>query len=207
MIEEWINSKYLKDIKKYKLQFKKNKPFPYLSLKNFLNENKAKNILKAIREEDYYIEDHDLYQFLRTVDFKEIKLKNKIIKDFYEFIFSNEFILFIENLTGEKNLKKTGDLHSLKLLDTHYLLCHNDEVQDRKLAFILNLSENIKKENMGSLDLFSVDENRLPKKIEKNIFPKFNQFNIFLVSDISYHQISEFQGEGERESISGWFYK
>lgn len=206
MITNWINQKYLENPQQYQELFLNAKPFEHLSLDNFLTDDKANILLEEIRNLDYYLEDHDLYQFLRTIDFKEIKKNNTLIENLYEFIFSEEFIFFIEELTGTKISRKKGDLHSLKLLDTHYLLCHDDQVQGRYLAFIINLSDNMGLENGGALELFDEQNNR-PKDIVKQVFPQFNQFNIFLVSDTSFHQISEVIDNVTRESISGWFYK
>ena len=33
------------------------------------------------------------------------------------------------------------DMHSLKLENTNYLLCHDDRVEMRKLAFVINFSD------------------------------------------------------------------
>lgn len=205
MLNDWVNSKYIENSYEYSKEFENNKPFAHLNLNNFFIEEKLEDIYEEIKNLDFYLEDHDLYQFLRTVDFKNLK-NNEKISNFYNFIFSKEFISFIEEITNTKLSTKKGDLHSLRLQNTHYLLCHDDQVENRYLAFVINLSKDFKKDNGGSLDLFE-SENSRPKKIAKSIFPQFNQFNIFLVNDKSFHQISEVIGEVNRESISGWFYK
>jgi Rps23 Pro-64 3,4-dihydroxylase Tpa1-like proline 4-hydroxylase len=199
--EDLISEKAIKDLKE---EFKVNKPFEHLSINNFLIEKKAFELKKAIENLEFYEEDHDLYKFNRTVDFENFE--DMIIESFRNFFLSKEFIEYIEKITNT-NLDKTRiDLHSLKLTNTNYLLCHDDRVQDRKVAFILNLSENWEKGDRGNLEFFETDSNDLPIKILKSILPKFNQFNIFLVSEKSYHQISEVLTDKERLSISGWFY-
>ena len=77
-------------------------------------------------------------------------------------------------LEFEKLSKDKIDLHSLKLKDTNYLLCHDDDVGDRKIAFIINLSKEWDREMGGELQLFdSIDGE--PKSIAKTITPDFNQ--------------------------------
>jgi Rps23 Pro-64 3,4-dihydroxylase Tpa1-like proline 4-hydroxylase len=199
----WINSEILTTFSSSK--YKNAKPFEHLSLEKLFSEEKVKNLVSALKEQEYYIEDHDLYQFLRTTDFKHSK--NNTIKEFREYIFSDSFVSSIEKITGLKLLRGKGDLHSLKLLNGHYLLCHDDQVQGRAVAFILNLSKHWSEKDGGSLELFSVDSNGSPCKISKSITPTFNQFNLFTVSSKSFHQISEVLSEHkERISISGWFY-
>ncbi len=204
MKNSWLNLKL--DLSELKTQFQTNKPFEHISILDLFNPNNLEELIKELNKLDYYLEDHDLYQFLRTVDFKHIQ--NEKVKEFRDFIFSEDFVSIIEKIVGFDLVRNKGDLHSLKLGNTHYLLCHDDQVQDRSIAFILNLSVNWKEEYGGSLDLFSVDSKNEPKEIVKKIIPKFNQFNMFKVSDKSFHQISEVEVEdGSRLSISGWFYK
>ncbi len=204
MKNSWLNLKL--DLSELKTQFQTNKPFEHISILDLFNPNNLEELIKELNKLDYYLEDHDLYQFLRTIDFKHIQ--NEKVKEFRDFIFSEDFVSIIEKIVGFDLVRNKGDLHSLKLGNTHYLLCHDDQVQDRSIAFILNLSVNWKEEYGGSLDLFSVDSKNEPKEIVKKIIPKFNQFNMFKVSDKSFHQISEVEVEdGSRLSISGWFYK
>ncbi len=206
MTDNWLNEALIseKKIKELKEEFVSNLPFEHLSIENFLIEKKVKELKKAINKEDFYLEEHDLYTFMRTIDFENFN--DKAIKEFREFFLSSNFIEFIEKITNTKLDKNKIDLHSLKLSNTNYLLCHDDKVQDRKIAFILNLSENWTKKDGGELEFFEANKNNLPVKVSKSILPKFNQFNIFKVSDKSFHQINEVLTNNERLSISGWYY-
>lgn len=203
-LSDWLDNRYLKNIDALSFQFINNRPFEHLSLEKFFKEERVEKLLKALNNLEYYEESHDLYTFFRTIDFKNIV--NKDIIEFREFIFSKEFIEFIQKLTKTLNLRTKGDLHSLKLVDTNYLLCHDDKVENRKLAFVLNLTKNWSKDKGGALELFS-SKNKKPFEIEKSILPNFNQFNIFLVSQKSFHQISEVISKNSRLSISGWYYE
>lgn len=203
-MKNWINSKYLENVNELNKQFTSNKPFEYLSLENFFDESKIKELKMALIKEDYYLEEHDLYKFYRTIDFKNTS--NSVVNEFRDFLLSKEFILFVEKITGVDIKTNEIDLHSLKLTNTHYLLCHDDQVQGRRIAFILNLAENWVEKDGGELELFE-SKNSEPTNVIKSILPKFNTFNIFKVSHKSFHQIAEVISNKERISISGWYYE
>lgn len=204
ILKNMINPKFLKITEELNKTYSNNTPFKNIVIENLFEIRKVQQLNSELRDDYYYQEDHDLYQFLRTVDFEDIQ-ENEIIQEFRRFILSEEFVQFIEKVTNEKIERGIVELHSLKLLDTNYLLCHDDEVENRKIAFILYLTTTSKEEG-GKLEFFDVDSSNLPNKVSKTIVPKINQFVMFKVSDKSYHQISEFIGDGERKSISGWFY-
>ena len=178
MLSQFISQTHIKKLTTYTKKFSCSEPFRNLSIPNFLDEKLARKIKNALKKEEYYIEENDLYKFQRTIDFKH--LNNKALKEFKNNLLSEEFISYIENLTKTKLKRNKIDLHSLKLLNTYYLLCHDDDVLGRKIAFILNLSENWSKKDGGNLELFEC-RNKKPFKVCKSIIPKFNQFNIFIV--------------------------
>ncbi|MCA9497143.1 MAG: 2OG-Fe(II) oxygenase [Nanoarchaeota archaeon] len=207
MLDLWINKNYLKEDKINELKeiFLKAEPFQHLSLNNFLNEEKAEKLLKEIKKEEYYKEENDLYSFKRTIDFRNSK--SKLILEFRQFLLSSEARIFFESFLGKDINNKKIDLHSLKLENTDYLLCHDDEVEGRYFAFIFNLSKDFDSVyDGGELELFN-EKNMEAKEVVKKINPKFNQFNVFKVSKKSFHQVSEVLSDKERISISGWFYK
>lgn len=205
MLSEWINPKYLNkdEIEKIKSDFKVAKPFPNMILTDFFLKDKLSEIKDCLKNIEYYEENHDLYQFLRTINFKHID--DKIITKFAKFVGSVEFVCFIEDLTGLKFSKEVFELHSLNFKNTHYLLCHDDQVQERKVAFIIYLCDEFKSGDGGELELFE-SENNVPTKITKSILPKFNQFALFEVTDKSFHQVSEVLVDKDRISIGAWFY-
>lgn len=203
MLHEWIHPQVLKEKHSLKKKFESNSPFEHVIIYPFLKEEKIEELEKEIKKLDFYLEDHDLYQFLRTVDFKNIQAN--IIQEFREFIFSKEFIKLISEVTSTPLNIVKGTLHSLLLESTHYLLPHDDQIEKRKIAFILYLCEDFTQKDGGTLDLFST-KNSKPHHIEKSYLPKKNQFVMFRVSSQSFHQISEVETSKQRLSISGWFY-
>ena len=204
MLKQWLSESTVSNLDKFISEFESAKPFNYICIDNFLNENKFLELKKACVIQEFYVEDHDLYHFFRTIDYKNSKVP--IIVEFREFLKSSEFRTFFEKLVSMGLDSKKMDLHSLRLENGDYLLCHDDDVQDRAIAFILNLSE-FEEIDGGKLELFE-SENGKPTKICKSIVPKANRFNMFKVTPgKSFHQIEEVMSEKQRNSISGWYYK
>lgn len=91
--------------------------------------------------------------------------------------------------------------------DTDYLLCHDDNMGDRRIAFVLYLSENWEVTDGGALDLFDTDENGLPRNIVRSLVPEYNSLVFFEVTENSFHQVAEVtSSEKCRWSINGWFH-
>lgn len=78
----------------------------------------------------------------------------------------------------------------LLIIILDYLLCHDDRVDDRCVAFIYYLNYDWLDEWGGTLDIFSVDNNFNAKQIVKSISPEFNTLIFFPVGNSSYHQAS-----------------
>ena len=144
-----------------------------------------------------------MYAFYRTFDLKNSK--NKFIQKFREYILSEEFRKLIFDITNIKVKKNKVDLQSLKLVKTNYLLCHDDDVQKRKIAFVLYLST-LKKNEGGEFEIIEKDKKGV-LKVKKTLSPKKNTLNIFRVeNEKSYHSIREVLKNKERITIGGWFY-
>lgn len=63
-----------------------------------------------------------------------------------------------------------------------HLLCHDDELEGRVLAFILYLVDpEWTEEDGGALELFDVDENGQPSRIANKIVPMWNTLAFFEV--------------------------
>ncbi|KAJ8792037.1 hypothetical protein J1605_020186 [Eschrichtius robustus] len=98
-------------------------------------------------------------------------------------------------------------LSSFSFYLTDALLCHDDELEGRRIAFILYLVPPWDRSLGGTLDLYNVDEHFQPKQIVKSLIPSWNTLVFFEVSPVSFHQVSEVLSEEKsRLSISGWFH-
>jgi len=199
IINEWINKKYLNLNKLGELKkiFLHSNPFSYLELKNFFNDYKLIKILKALSKEEFHEREADLFKFMQTEDFKLIK--NKTLNDFRKFLLSDEFISLIKFITEFKLINKI-DMSGSLYQNTDYLLCHDDLLEGRKVAYFLYLSSMGDNEG-GNLNLFDSE-----MKVNDKITPKFNTFAFFEVSSKSLHELEEVVVDKQRIAISGWFY-
>ncbi|MEK6818670.1 MAG: 2OG-Fe(II) oxygenase family protein, partial [Nanoarchaeota archaeon] len=144
----------------------------------------------------------DLFHFHQTNDF--INLREGKLKDFYEYFKGKEVKKLIEEITGIK-LKAKIDMAGSLYKDTNFLLCHDDELSGRKIAFLIYLPKNFEEKDGGSFVLFdSKNEKPLNKTIK--YLPKWNSFLMFEVSKISFHEVEEVIGKKERYAIGGWFH-
>ncbi|KAF2369219.1 Oxoglutarate/iron-dependent oxygenase C-terminal degradation domain [Trinorchestia longiramus] len=106
-------------------------------------------------------------------------------------------------------LADTIDLSASLYLHSDSLLCHDDELEGRRIAFILYLTDeddNWRPSDGGSLDLFD-GEPGLAGRLVRRLSPHFNTFAFFEVSPLSFHQVSEVLSPTKaRLSVSGWFH-
>lgn len=179
-------------------------PFRICRISNFLkNEefmDEIKNELLDVKSRRNSI---DLYQFEQSNDLARVDSQN--LKTLYE-TFQTDLVDWMERNTNIE-LNKKISMSSSCYSDTDYLLCHDDNLGDRRIAFILYLSKNWTQEDGGALDLFDSDENGLPRKVVKSLTPEYNSLVFFEVVDNSYHQVAEItSADKSRWSINGWFH-
>ncbi|NXT19529.1 OGFD1 hydroxylase, partial [Syrrhaptes paradoxus] len=129
-----------------------------------------------------------------------------------------EFRAWLSAVT-QIELEPTIDISCAKYEYTDVLLCHDDELEGRRIAFILYLVPPWEKSDGGTLDLYSADEHFQPQQIVKSLVPSWNTLVFFEVSPVSFHQarslmccstlfqVSEVLSEEKcRLSVSGWFH-
>ena len=198
--DHWHN---ISDAKKGKLEVI-SKPFRMCKISNFLCNDELmdeiKNELLDVKSRRNSI---DLYQFEQTGDLANVDTKN--LKLLYE-AFQTDLAIWMERNT-EIELNKKISMSSSCYSDTDYLLCHDDNMGDRRIAFVLYLSKNWTPEDGGALDLFDTDDHGLPRNVVKSLVPEYNSLVFFEVVDNSYHQVAEVTSpEKSRWTINGWFH-
>ncbi|TRY89508.1 hypothetical protein DNTS_016075 [Danionella cerebrum] len=103
------------------------------------------------------------------------------------------------------DLKERREHHISQI--RYVLLCHDDELEGRRVAFILYLVPLWEMNDGGTLDLFSTDEHCQPVSVVKSLLPRWNSLVFFEVSPVSFHQVAEVVSEEKcRLSLSGWFH-
>ncbi|GJQ75974.1 hypothetical protein Trydic_g18029 [Trypoxylus dichotomus] len=181
------------------------KPWKACVIKNLLDDD---TILKDVRQEFYELNWNkrrlDLYNFHQSVDLKHLQLRN--INLIYDF-FKNDLMSLVSKLMNFEltHISATCSFYA----DTDYLLVHDDQQDDRVVAFVLYFSDvqDWCESWGGALQLFNCDDNYQPSVVERSISPRNNQLVLFPVSPISYHQVEEIKKKNfSRYSINGWFH-
>ena len=195
---EWISSQHLKRAGALRKSYAKNKPFPHLRTEKFFNEKKLEQVRAALLKEKFVEAEADLFSFQQTNDLK--LTKNKTLKAFRDVLRSREFLMFLSYVTGE-NLSKEIDISGFIYDDTDHLLPHDDKLEGRKIAFIVNLAKNWTAQDGGQLDFFKSN------KISKSYVPMWNSFIIFTVKPgTTMHQVREIVTNKKRLTLAGWFH-
>jgi len=201
MLNNWINKKYLdeKNIVKIRKEYRKAKPYPHFALKDFFNKEKVEEVRKELLKESFEKIEKDLFSFKQTMDL--VGSKNKIIQEFHQVISSLKFIDLIQKLTKE-SLKRKIDMQGHLFEDEDYLLFHDDVVEGRGVAYVVNFSKGFTKKDGGKLQLYDIKN---PIKPIKEIIPEFNTLVAFTVSNKSLHAVEEVKNK-KRLTIGGWIY-
>lgn len=180
------------------------KPFRVCRILNFLKDedfmDDIKNELLDVKSRRNSI---DLYQFEQSNDLANVDSKS--LKLLYE-TFQTDMTAWMETNT-RITLNKTISMSSSCYSDTDYLLCHDDNMGDRRIAFVLYLSKDWTVKDGGALDLFDTDEHGQPRNVVKSLVPEYNSLVFFEVEDNSYHQVAEVVSPVKsRWTINGWFH-
>lgn len=179
------------------------KPFKVCRISNFLrDETIIENLKSELECYDHRREVLDLFQFKRTKDLrratdKYIQMLNKS--------FRTDLVSWMKRNT---NIELNGkvSMSSARYNDTDHLLCHDDNMDDRRIAYIFYLTKGWSKKYGGTLDLFDTDE-KGPTEIVKSLIPEYNSLVFFEVVKNSYHQVAEvLTSDRCRWSLSGWFH-
>ncbi|KAG8437670.1 hypothetical protein GDO86_008396 [Hymenochirus boettgeri] len=179
-------------------------PFSHGVIQPFI---KNTGFLEELREEllelNFQPKSNDLYQFKQSEDLKNQDEPHiKVLKQ----VLFEDFRQWLSEVTNVQ-LEKTVDVSCAQYGYTDTLLCHDDELEGRRFAFILYLVPEWSEADGGSLDLYGTDDNTQPGAIVKSLVPRWNSLVFFEVSPVSFHQVSEVLCEGRcRLSISGWFH-
>ncbi|XP_014835935.1 PREDICTED: prolyl 3-hydroxylase OGFOD1 [Poecilia mexicana] len=179
-------------------------PFPHCIIKNFLSSQTfAENLQRELLELNFNEKSNDLYKFKQSDDLK--KRKEPHIAAIRAALFGH-FRSWLGDVLGVE-LEPTVDISCAKYEYTDVLLCHDDELEGRRAAFILYLVPPWQSSDGGSLDLYSTDSNFQPESIVKSLVPCWNTLVLFEVSPVSFHQVSEVLTQDKcRLSLSGWFH-
>lgn len=179
-------------------------PFNVCLLHNLLeDEDSVDSLVNELFDIEFYAKNNDLYKFHQSDDLQNFD--TPYIRAFRQCL-EGTLAPWLRDVTGIP-LDGTISLTCSKYSYTDVLLCHDDELEGRRIAFILYLTPGWTAEDGGLLDLFDTDSNGQPRDIVRSILPRFNSFAFFEVSPVSFHQVAEVLSEDKvRLSVGGWFH-
>ncbi|XP_075045036.1 prolyl 3-hydroxylase OGFOD1 [Mixophyes fleayi] len=179
-------------------------PFQHCVINSFIENSEFLNGLKEeLLALNFNDKSNDLYKFQQSEDLKSRKEPH--ISALRKVLFE-DFCQWLSEITNVE-LETTVDVSCAQYNYTDTLLCHDDELEGRRFAFILYLVPEWTEADGGSLDLYSTDERAQPGPIAKSLIPSWNTLVFFEVSPVSFHQVSEVLCEHKcRLSVSGWFH-
>ncbi|XP_070616600.1 prolyl 3-hydroxylase OGFOD1 [Erythrolamprus reginae] len=179
-------------------------PFPHCVIPGFIpNEDFLEDLQRELLSLDFHQKCNDLYKFKQSDDLK--KRGGPRVAALRKILFE-EFRSWLSDVI-QVDLEPTIDLSCAKYEYTDTLLCHDDELEGRRIAFILYLVPPWHKDDGGTLDLFGTDDHFQPSQIVKSLVPSWNSLAFFEVSPVSFHQVSEVVSKEKcRLSVSGWFH-
>ena len=111
----------------------------------------------------------------------------------------------MHQITGLKVGVGALDLAGSLYKSADYLLCHDDQVEDRKIAYILYLSKKFEEKDGARFILFNEKDGK-PFKEDKKYIPEWNSLMIFQVSNVSFHAVEENFSDNDRFAIGGWLH-
>uniref|UniRef100_I3M6T4 2-oxoglutarate and iron dependent oxygenase domain containing 1 n=1 Tax=Ictidomys tridecemlineatus TaxID=43179 RepID=I3M6T4_ICTTR len=160
-------------------------PFLHCVITNFIqNQDFLEGLQKELLNLDFHEKYNDLYKFQQSDDLK--KRKEPHISAVRKLLFE-DFRTWLSDIS-KIDLESTIDMSCAKYEFTDALLCHDDELEGRRIAFILYLVPSWDRSLGGTLDLYNVDEHFQPKQIVKSLIPSWNKLVFFEVSPVSFHQ-------------------
>ncbi|XP_068610140.1 prolyl 3-hydroxylase OGFOD1 isoform X2 [Brachionichthys hirsutus] len=180
------------------------RPFPHCVIRNFLrSEAFLQGLRRELLELNFHNKSNDLYKFQQSDDLR--KRTEPHISGLRTVLFGR-FRSWLGDVLGVE-LETTVDISCARYGYTDVLLCHDDALEGRRVAFILYLVPPWQSSDGGALDLYSTDGNFQPQSIVKSLVPSLNTLILFEVSPVSFHQVSEVLTKDKfRLSLSGWFH-
>ncbi|KAM9460902.1 prolyl 3-hydroxylase OGFOD1 [Clarias gariepinus] len=179
-------------------------PFPHCAIRNFIqSESFVENLRDELLRLRFHSKSNDLYKFQQSDDLK--KRNEHHISEIRSLLIL-QFRPWLSEVLGV-DLEPTVDIFCAKYEQTDVLLCHDDELEGRRVAFIFYLLPPWNPSDGGALDLYSTDEHCEPVSVVKSLLPCWNTLLFFEVSPVSFHQVSEvLTDEKCRLSLGGWFH-
>jgi Rps23 Pro-64 3,4-dihydroxylase Tpa1-like proline 4-hydroxylase len=188
------------DIEQLHEQFINAKPFNYIVIDNFLNEDYLNDILEEVNGYENWLNnelnargsDSGTILSNKKIGISDYNKFGSKVKEFFDFTNSKEMVDFLSGITGIPELLSDEHLFGGGLHRTStggHLSIHADfnihpiTQKYRRVNALLYLNKDWKPEYQGELELWEKDMS----KCCHSIAPIFNRLVIFRITDDAYH--------------------
>ena len=204
MLNRWIQQAYLSPQKRSVLRrmFLMTRPFPFLYLRDFFVPEQLQRVRRSVLRLPLTERSCDLYQLRQGDDLAGVS--DPLLREFYALFTSDEFCEYITSLTGI-SLTRHIDMSAALYTKTDYLLPHDDDLEGRKIAYVVNLSQQFTARDGGQLQFFSGKKHH-PLRVSRSYVPQWNSLVLFRVAPGYYHQVHEVFSSKKRLALSGWLH-
>jgi hypothetical protein len=186
-----------------KISTVKDFPYPHIIVKNFLDDSTLDLVIDALAGLEYDFKESDLFSYWASVELTEIDHPaiNILRDDLGDELWRNK----VAEAFSSKPLSSI-DMAAYVYGLGDFLLPHDDQVEERIIAYSLHLTPEITEEMGGALQIFDVDENNKSKLVD-SIIPEYNSLIMFEVSKHSWHQVGEILQDIQRLTVTGWYHR
>ncbi len=202
-MDRWLKKRIIESEEDLRVQFEKGKPFKHLVLKNFFDDQLLRELASVLEEEHFGLRNSDRASLWQTDDL--IGSENGFVNEFYQMFISEEFVSFIERITGIRIARGAIEMNALAFDSTQHYLCYSDFVAGRTVAFFVDLGEGFSSKDGGQILLYDCELGE-PVNSFKEISPNWNNLILTEVSPTSFKEIRENVGSRKRFLIGGWFH-
>lgn len=159
---------------------------------------------RSIARISFERKESDLFSLWQSGDLSASR--DPFLRAFLQFLKSDAFRRYIERIANTTLDRNAVDCAATRYDPGDHLLCHDDRLDTRRVAYILYLAPRVPRDAGGELCLYASDSAMRPTHIVKRYPPVRNTLALFLVSSTSHHAVSENVGVVPRNAVSGWFH-
>lgn len=195
-----MNNTHKENVNELKQEYKNAQPFPHIQISEFLGQDAFEKLVHSLSNEQFEHKENDLFSLAQTQALQNSQ--DETIQEFITFMNSKQLREWMKKLTDVQTTPGELDIFGAIYQDTDYLLPHDDQLEDRKIAWILYLTT-LTPEQGGALALYDEQE-KMPNNTIKAYQPIANSLALFTVSPESWHEVEEVTDQTHRVSIGGW---
>ncbi len=202
----WLAPKY-RTPATFSKQYVTAKPYQHIVLPKLFAPAKAdalrEAILRMVNTGGFTHKESDLFSLAQTPDLNATT--DPVIRELRELFASAEWRAYLTALTGVPLVGGALDIGGSLYQDTDFLLCHDDQVAGRRLAYIYYLGPDFTAKDGGALTVLDTKQGK-PNAVVHRYPPQYNTLALFTVSEKSWHAVEEVLTDKPRLSINGWFH-